>query len=212
MLSGLLRVLIIGLVLLVAVMFWLPRPARLAPTAVATVLPQTVALPQIELIDHNGQRFTLDQLRGRFSLLFFGFTNCPDVCPLTLKVLADTRAAIVQRAPTLDPTVVFVSVDGRRDTPERIASYLNSFDTTFIGATGSDEALAPLLKTLGVTVERHGHGGENYNVVHNSTVFVVGPQAEWIALSSAPHNPATIAADYVKIRRLYAAAHRTPSA
>jgi protein SCO1/2 len=204
--------LIIGLVLLVAAMFVLPRGERLAPTAVATVLPRAVALPQVELIDHNGRRFSLDELRGRFTLLFFGFTNCPDVCPLTLKVLADTRAEILRRAPTVDPAVVFVSVDPSRDTPQRIASYLQSFDAAFIGATGSDETLAPLLKTLGVTVEKHVHAGENYNVVHNSTVYVLGPQAEWIALSSAPHDAATIAADYLKIRRGYAAANRTPSA
>lgn len=212
MLSGMLRVLVIGLVLLVAAMVWLPRPGRVEPTAVATVLPQAVPLPQIELIDNHGDRFNLDRLRGRFTLLFFGFTNCPDVCPLTLKVLADTRAEILRRTPAIDPIVLFVSVDPNRDTPQRIASYLQSFDATFIGATGSEEALAPLLETLGVTVEKHAHAAGSYNVVHNSTVYIIGPRAEWIALSSAPHDPATIAADYLKIRRGYAAAHRIPPA
>ena len=212
MLSGMLRVLVIGLVLLVATMMWLPRPGRVAQTAVATVLPQTLQLPQLELIDHTGASFGLDRLRDRFTLLFFGFTNCPDICPLTLQVLADTRAEILRRAPATDPAVVFVSVDPGRDTPQRIASYLQSFDAAFVGVSGSEESLAPLLTTLGVTVEKHAHGAQSYNVVHNSTIYVIGPRAEWIALSSAPHDAATIAADYLKIRRGYAATHRSPPA
>ena len=206
-----LRILVVGLVLLVAVMLSLPRPGKIAPTEVATVLPDTLPLPQFDLVDHTGRRFDLDDLRGRFSLLFFGFTNCPDICPLTLQLLANARTEMAERNPKLTPGVVFVSVDPSRDSPERIASYLRKFDPQFIGVTGSDQALSPLLKALGVTVEKHEHGGEHYNVVHNSTVYVIGPQAEWIALSSAPHDATTIAADYAKIQRRYEATHRTPS-
>ena len=207
-----LKVLVVALVLLVAAMWWLPRPGQVAPTEVATVLlPQTLALPQLNLVDHSGRAFALDNLRGRFSLMFFGFTNCPDICPLTLKVLADARAAIATRNQNVTPEMVFISVDPNRDSPERIASYLSNFDPGFIGATGSDEALAPLLKALGVSVEKHVHAGENYNVVHNSTIYIIGPQAELIAVSSAPHDAATIAADYVKIVRRYSASDPTPS-
>ena len=110
------------------------------------------------------------------------------------------------------PQVVFVSVDPSRDTPEKIAAYLQNFDGAFVGLTAADARLAPLLKTLGVTVQKHQHGGENYTVVHNSTVYVIGPDAELIAVSSGPHEAATIAADYLKIRQRYQAAHRTPSA
>jgi protein SCO1 len=210
MIGGLLRVLVVALVVLVAAMFLVPRGDR-SPLAAATWLPETLPLPSVELVDESGKEADLDVFRGRFTLLFFGFTNCPDVCPLTLKVLADARADLLKRAPRAVPQVVFVSVDPDRDTPDRIGAYLGNFDAEFLGVTASDERLAPLLKTLGVTVEKHQHGGEQYTVVHNSTVYFIGPSAELIAVASGPHDPATIAADYLKIRQRYRSAHRTPA-
>jgi protein SCO1/2 len=206
-----LRVLVVGLVVLVAAMFLLPRPSS-APLKSATLLQQPLALPPVALVDAAGMPADLEAFRGKFSLLFFGFTNCPDVCPLTLKVLADARAQLAGRYPSAVPQVVFVSVDPSRDTPERIAAYLRNFDGAFVGLTAADSRLAPLLKALGVTVQKHQHGGEDYTVVHNSTVYVIGPNAELIATSSGPHEAATIAADYLKIRQRYQAAHRAPSA
>jgi protein SCO1/2 len=201
MLSGMLRVLIVGLVLLVAVMLALPRPGE--PVEVATVFPEGMALPDFRLADARGAEFTVDDFRGRFTWVFFGFTNCPDVCPLTLQVLAEARAAVLARNAAFDPAVVFVSVDPNRDSAERIAAYVKSFDPDFRGVTGPDAALAPLLTKLGVTVEKHAHGGESYNVVHNPHVYLIGPDATWIAVSGTPHVAATIASDYVKIRRRY---------
>jgi protein SCO1/2 len=206
-----LRVLVVGLVVLVAAMFLLPRPSS-APLKSATLLQEPLALPPVALVDAAGMPADLEAFRGKFSLLFFGFTNCPDVCPLTLKVLADARAQLAGRYPNAVPQVVFVSVDPSRDTPERIAAYLRNFDGAFVGLTAADSRLAPLLKALGVTVQKHQHGGEDYTVVHNSTVYVIGPNAELIATSSGPHEAATIAADYLKIRQRYQAAHRAPSA
>src|SRR5262249_698227 len=111
--------------------------------------------------------------------------------------LADARAAIAARAPAATPKVVFVSVDPNRDTPDRIAEYLSHFDPQFIGVTAAEADLEPLLKTLGVTVEKHDHGGgAAYTMVHNSTLYVLGPLAEWIALSSGPQDAAKLAADY----------------
>jgi protein SCO1/2 len=206
-----LRVLVVALVVLVAAMFLLPRPGS-SPPVTATLLSESLPLPDVELVDAAGQRADLATFRGRFTLLFFGFTNCPDICPLTLKVLADARAQVAERFPNAVPQVVFVSVDGSRDTPEKIAAYLQNFDAAFVGLTGEDVRLAPLLKTLGVTAQKHQHGGDNYTVVHNPTVYMIGPEAELIAVSSPPHDAATIAADYIKVRQRYQAAHRTPGA
>jgi protein SCO1/2 len=199
-----LRVLIVGLVVLVAAMFLMPRPSN-SPLANATQLEPPLALPAVELVDTNGVPATLDVFRGDFSLLFFGFTHCPDVCPLTLKLLAETRASLVERFPKAVPKVVFVSVDPERDSPEQIAAYLRNFDPSFVGVTAADERHAPLLKALGVGVEKHRHGGESYNVVHNSVVYMIGPGAELIAVSSSPNQPATLAADYIKVRQRYRA-------
>jgi protein SCO1/2 len=193
-------------------MFLLPRGERGAPPQTATVLPEPRELPDVELVDHEGKKLGLDALRGNFTLLFFGFTNCPDVCPLTLQVLANARAEVARRAPQFTPRVLFVSVDPHRDTAERIAAYVRGFDPEFTGATASDARLKPLLEALGVAVEKHEHGGEQYNVVHNSAIYVLGPDAKWIAVSTGPHDPAVVASDYLKIRRRYRAAQPPPAA
>jgi protein SCO1/2 len=207
MLGGLLRVLVVGLVVLVAVMFMMPRAP--SPTSAATVLSEPRALPAVELVDAHGSRLDLDAFRGRFTLLYFGFTQCPDVCPLTLKALADVRAKLSERAPHVLPQVLFVSVDPDRDTPAAIADYLGHFDASFVGATAPDARLAPLVAALGVTVEKHRHGGDQYGVTHNDTVYVIGPNAELVAIASGPHDPATLASDYIKIVQRYRASHRT---
>jgi protein SCO1/2 len=201
MLGGLLRILVVALVVLVAAMFLLPRPERGPAPETATVLPEPQPLADVRFVAADGNELALHDLAGQFTLLFFGFTNCPDVCPLTLKVLADTRAEILTRAPSLVPQVVFVSVDPHRDTPERIRAYLNGFDPAFVGVTAPDGELAPLLTNLGVAVEKHVHGGANYNVVHNSAIYVLDSDADWIAVSTAPHDPRVIASDYLRIRR-----------
>ncbi|HEU4616961.1 MAG TPA: SCO family protein [Gammaproteobacteria bacterium] len=202
-----LRVLVVALVLLVAALFLLPRPQLRAPEN-ATLIADAAPLPSFTLEDTAGKPLTNAGLEGGFSLLFFGYTNCPDVCPLTLQVLASAmqnlRTNDPKLAPEALPRVVFVSVDPARDSPERVRKYLDAFDKSFVGATGSDGALAPLLKTLGVTVMRMEQHGEQYTMVHNGTVYFIGPKAELIAVSSPPLDPETLAHDYIKIRALYA--------
>jgi protein SCO1/2 len=207
-----LRVLVIGLVVLVAAMFMLPRGDKGLALQATTVLPEPRALPVVELTDSAGRPLRLDEPGGELTWLFFGYTNCPDVCPLTLKALADARQELARRAPNVKPPrVVFVSVDPQRDTPAQIASYLAHFDPSFVGATAPDPALEPLLKTFGVTVEKHGHGGSSAVIVHGSAVYVLDRAARWVAVSAGPHDPATLAADYLKIRQRFRAA-RPPSA
>jgi protein SCO1/2 len=199
-----LRILVVVLVVLVAAMFLLPRGQRGAPPQTATELPEARPLADVRFVDKTGNEMHLSGLKGNFTLLFFGFTNCPDVCPLTLSLLAQVRADVVSRAPRLTPRVLFVSVDPDRDTPERIAAYLNGFDAEFAGVTASDAELEPLLKQLGVAVEKHVHGTEHYNVVHNSAIYVLDQNAEWIAVSTGPHDPKIVAADYLRIRQRHA--------
>jgi len=202
MLGGMLRILVVALVLLVAIMMAMPRTGDRVPLPEsATILPEPLALPEVELVDQSGRRFSTTDLHGDFSLMFFGFTHCPDICPLSLQVLASARAQLKRSAPAFTPEVVFVSVDPFRDSAEGIRQYLANFDAEFTGVTASDEALAPLLKTLGVTVQKNEQDGEYYNVVHNSTVYLIGPEAQLIAIFGGSHDAAIIASDYVRIRR-----------
>ncbi len=199
-LAGMMRILVVGLVVLVAAMF-LMRGERGALQS-ATLLPEPRTLPDVALVDSQGQPLHLRELHGQFTLLFFGFTNCPDVCPLTLKALADARTELARRAPRIvPPRVVFVSIDPRRDSAARIAAYVARFDASFIGATAPDRALEPLLAALDVTVEKHAHDDAPYNVTHSATVYVLNPDSEWIALAKGPHNPVVVATDYLKIRQ-----------
>ena len=200
-LSGMLRILVVALVVLVAAMFLLPRGQRGAAPQTATVLPEPRPLADVRFVDETGREAHLADFKGNFTLLFFGFTNCPDVCPLTLSLLAEVRRDLATRAPRLAPRVLFVSVDPNRDTPERITAYLNGFDPEFVGVTAPDAELQPLLQALGVAVEKHEHGGENYNVVHNSAIYVLDPNAQWIAVTTGPHDPKVVASDYLRIRQ-----------
>lgn len=196
-----LRILIVALVVLVAAMFLLPRAQRGEAPQTATVLPEPRPLPGVSFTDESGSAAQLADYKGNFTLLFFGFTNCPDVCPLTLSLLSQVRKDIASRAPQLVPRVLFVSVDPNRDTPERIAAYLDGFDAEFAGVTASDAELAPLLAMLGVAVEKHEHGGANYNVVHNSAIYVLDQNADWIAVTTGPHDPKVVASDFLRIRQ-----------
>jgi protein SCO1/2 len=183
MIGGLLRVLVIALVLLVAALMLMPRPAAPpAATEVATVLDAPRPLPEVALVDTRGEPFALAALAGRPTLVFFGFTHCPDVCPLTLDVIARAVARLREEAPGLVPQVLFVSVDPARDSPERIGAWLGAFDEAFIGVTAPEAALAPLLEALSVSVHQERQGDETYNVVHNGTVYVLDSDVRWVAI------------------------------
>lgn len=200
MIGGMLRVLVIGLVVLVAVMFMLQRTAERAPRPeTATVIDEPRPLPEFELADTAGAAFTQADLEGGFHLLFFGFTNCPDICPVTLQVLANIKPRLEQRFGEDAPGIVFVSVDPARDTPEHIAEYLENFDPAFTGVTGSDEALAPLLDTLGVAVRKQEAEGRSYNVTHSGHVFVIGPEGRWRAVFRPSTDGDVLVSDYARI-------------
>ena len=112
------------------------------------------------------------------------------------------RDDLERRAPELVPQIVFVSIDPQRDSAARIRAYLGNFDPEFIGVTAADEELAPLEEALGVTVHKMGADGENYNVTHNGTIYLVGPAARLRALfNESPQDAAAIASDYLLLRR-----------
>jgi protein SCO1 len=211
--GAMLRILIVALVLLAGATVWMSN-LRLNPPEpiIATELPTSRALPAVAFTDQLGRDFAVSDLEGRFSLMFFGFTNCPDICPLTMQTLANVETELSAKS-IEQPRVILVSVDPARDSPERLQRYLANFSENFTGVTAPQYALQPLARTLGVTIEHHQHaGGEGYDVTHNSTIYVLGPDAEWIALFSAPHDAASIAADFVRLKQRYEARQAVKSA
>jgi protein SCO1/2 len=142
-------------------------------------------------------------LRGRWSLVFFGFTHCPDVCPSALydldlasRQLAEANAAAGDGTGPAHQ-VVFVSVDPERDTPERIAQYVAYFNPGFIGVTGAHEQLAALTAQLGIAyqVEEHAAGSERYDVVHSASVVLIDPRGHLRGAFPPPLDALAIARD-----------------
>jgi protein SCO1 len=180
----------------------LPRGAGEEPAlASGTLLAPPRPLPAVELFDHDGQSFGTGRLRGRWSLMFFGFTSCPDICPVTMSALAQTGKLLADLPEGLRPQVILVSVDPDRDTPERLAGYVKAFDPAFVGVTAAQEVVDDFARQMGVAVairKRDGDGG-SYNVDHSSAIFLIDPDGAMRALFSTPHTPKLIAEDYRRI-------------
>lgn len=169
----------------------------------ATALTPPRPVPEFTLTDDSGATFDRSRLQDRWSLLFFGFTHCPDVCPTTLGMLAQTEKQLADLPSGLKPQVVLISVDPQRDTPQQLASYVKFFSPSFTGVTGTPEAIDDFTRAMGVPVAIGSPDANgNYSVDHSAAIFLINPEGALRALFSTPHTPAVIAADY---RRLVAA-------
>ena len=166
----------------------------------ATLFQEPRVLPEFALSDQAGGAFDRERLRGHWTLLFFGFVNCPDICPTTLATLAGVRKALADLPEGKRPDVVFVSVDPGRDTPEVLAAYVASFDPSFAGVTGSAGAIEAVTRALGVAVIMGPAAADgSYTVDHSAAIFLVDPKTRVAALFGAPHEAAAIARDYRRI-------------
>ena len=161
----------------------------------ATVLPAPARLADFSLLDQDGNPFSRDSFGGQWDLVFFGFTHCPDICPLTLQVLADARRQIFAAGHQPLPRIVLVSVDPERDTPQIIDQYVNFFGDEVVGVTGDLAEIRKLTDGLGVYFEKSGVDDGDYSVDHSAVVIVVDPQSRFSALFSAPHNVANFVND-----------------
>ncbi len=153
----------------------------------ATLLPAATDLAEFSLLDQDGKLFTRSSFEGRWNLVFFGFTHCPDVCPLTLQVLAKARQLMVDDGQEALPRIVLVSVDPERDTPEVIGQYVANFGEDTIGVSGELSELRKLTDGLGIFFEKSGFDGDNYSVDHSAVVIVVDPDGRFHSLFGAPH-------------------------
>ena len=165
-------------------------------------LPVARAIPDFSLTDQHGNDFGPERLSGRWSLLFFGFTHCPDVCPGALYDLQRLGERLADGGPLPPQQVVFFSVDPERDSPERLAEYVAYFDPDFVAVTGEHVALEPLTRSLGIAyrIEPHEAGAGSYSVDHSASILLVNPQGRLHGVFPAPHDvPAMESA----LRRLY---------
>lgn len=171
--------------------------------AKATLLEPARPLPPLSFVDQQGEPFGPERLRGHWSILFFGFTHCPDVCPTTLALLAQVEKQLADLPPEQRPQIVLMSVDPQRDTPEQLAKYVKSFSPTFTGVTGEQAAMHEFAQKLGVPVAITQLPNGGYTVDHSAAIFVIDPSGSLRALSSTPHNVPIIASDYRSIVAAY---------
>jgi protein SCO1 len=169
--------------------------------AIAQLLPTPIAVPVIALENHRGDTLAQDFFHGSWSLVFFGFTSCPDICPLELQKMGkllnlfDNKNAL---------KVVFVSVDPERDSSEKIAGYVTFFHENIIGVRGKNTNVAQLAQFFGASYDRSVildgkvlsvpagidmpiNAGDSYPVNHSTRIFIVNPKGEFIGSFAPPH-------------------------
>ncbi len=200
--STLIKSLVIAGLVLATVGTWLtarnalhtPQPPGMLKTV--TEFTDGNPLPAFSLNGPKGT-FTNADLAGKWSFIFFGYTQCPDVCPTALSLMKGLKNA-VPPAPTWQ--VVFVSVDPQRDTRELLDQYMAAFDPAFIGLNGDDAALQPLLKDLGVFNRRNDEKDKkHYTVDHSAGIYLIDPQGRLAAVFSPPQELGAMTADFQRI-------------
>lgn len=160
------------------------------------VFPQPLSLDGLELISKTGETVSINDLTGHYSVVFFGFTHCPDICPTTLLDMQKINKKLQQRnQPT--PNFVFISVDPERDSPEVLKEYIAYFNPDFRAYTADADNLKKLASQLGVAymVEDHEPDAENYQVDHTAAWFVLNQEAQRVGIFTTPHVVDTITAD-----------------
>ena len=151
--------------------------------------PSPPKLNEFFLIDKDNLPFTLDDLKGRWSIMFFGFTNCPDICPSTLMEISKAERKL-REIPEFGNSgqLIFISVDPERDTPTILKTYVSHFSSSLQAASGSQEELQILAKSVGaifLTVDSDSNNN-NYSIDHSAGIFFVSPDATLFSVLTQP--------------------------
>jgi protein SCO1/2 len=207
-LIGVVVIIVIGGAVLLFILNQRPTPTSPSPAAISdntvfdgvTNVTPPRQLQDFTLTNQNKQPTSLSSLRGKNILMFFGYTHCPDVCPLTLLEYKKVKAALGNKAEQVN--FVFVSVDGTRDTPEVVANYVNKFDPSFIGLTTSDDATMKRIAGdyslyYGKRADTSG-SPDSYLVDHTSSSFFVDKEGRLVAVYTYGLTAEQMAADIQK--------------
>jgi len=171
------------------------------PSELPLLWPDPKLVEGFSLTDQHGDQFGPDRVSGRWSLWYFGYTSCPDVCPVTLTVMNGVHDALEAHASFPEPLQsVFVSIDHARDTAERLKKYIGFFNPEFVAVRGDEEGLHRLTGQMGVsfTPQAPDELG-NYVVDHSAAILLTDPHSRLIAWFAAPHTAEQISAQMIKI-------------
>ena len=172
-----------------------PQPAVQQQLSSTVLYPQPRVLPEFQLDGGDGRPLDVATLRGRWHLVFLGFTHCPDICPTTLAQLAQAEKLLADLPEAQRPRIVFVSADPERDTPAKTAEYARYFSPGALGATADHTRLEPFVRSLHmVYAKSEGTNGE-YSVDHTAYIALLDAEARHVGMIRPPLDPAQIAAD-----------------
>ncbi len=155
------------------------------------------------LQSHDGKEFSLENLKGQWSLIFFGYTYCPDVCPATLALLRESLKQMKEAGAEELPQVILVTVDPARDTIEKLAGYVTFFNPEFIGVTGEFLDLQQFASQVNIAFQKQPGGGENYLVDHSATVAMINPKGHYHGFLKPPFVAEHIATAITEIQRQF---------
>lgn len=161
----------------------------------AVLYPSPRVIPEFHLTQANGQPLTLADWRGRWTVVYFGYTTCPDVCPTTLATFKQVWKDLRERGIADKARFDFISVDPQRDTPDVLHKYVSYFDPDFIAATGADEQLTPLTRALGLMYARNTDANGAISVEHSGAAVIVDPQGREAGIFRPPFAAKAIADD-----------------
>ncbi len=169
------------------------------------LFPQPRELPAFALRQSDGTQLVPGELKGHWTLVFLGFTHCPDICPTTLMELAQAQKPWEALPASTRPRVLFVSVDPERDTPDRIGEYAHGFHRDTLAATADVPSLEAFTRSLSLVFAKvpapDGAPAEAYSVDHSATIAVLDPQARMAGIIQPPFVPRAIAADLQALTR-----------
>ena len=164
--------------------------------AAGTLLASAIGGP-FRLVDQNGKTVTDADLKGKWSLIYFGYTHCPDACPTALNDIAVALDELGPKRAAVRP--VFITVDPERDTPEVLKAYVTAFDAPILALTGTPEEIAQAAKGYRVYYAKHPEAGGDYSMDHSSVIYVMDPQGRFTASFTQENSPEEIAARLKKL-------------
>lgn len=199
----------VALGLVVARYLFPPHAASVQPQLQSVRLfPQPRELPAFSLRQSDGTQLAQGELKGHWTLVFLGFTHCPDVCPTTLGTLAQAQKRWATLPESTRPRVLFVSVDPERDTPDGIGQYAHAFHPDTLAATADIPALEAFVKSLSLVFMKapapEGAPADQYSIDHSAALAVLDPQARMAGVIQPPLEPAKIAADLLTLSQIKA--------
>jgi protein SCO1/2 len=156
-----------------------------------------------QLLNQNGEPVNAALFEGKWSLVFFGFTYCPDICPTTMALMNRFYQAQGEGRFGDDLQIVLVSVDPARDTPDKLKPYVEYFNPAFVGLTGEFLALHRFATQLNIPFSKVPGGGDNYTVEHSANIAIINPRGHYAGFFKAPHELSKLNLTYQSMRLMY---------